>query len=88
MARLGPEFETAAGVHCAATLIPGVEGADANPYQGLNASIIEVYRAGPRWDVRVRLVGSRREGGSSAEIVYDSGLAVDFDAADAAARIA
>jgi hypothetical protein len=52
-------------------LLAGLDDADANPYQGLNAGIIEIHRARGRWDVRVRLVGEGDD--EDAAIVYDTG---------------
>ncbi|HWB75913.1 MAG TPA: hypothetical protein VG755_13185, partial [Nannocystaceae bacterium] len=67
------ELETAAGVRCVAKLLTGLPELAANPYRRLNAGIIEVYRAGAGWDVRVRLVGHEGETPPFARVVFDSG---------------
>lgn len=72
VAEFTPAFETASGVRCAGRLLPGVARHAANPYAGLNAGIIELFREGGAWHVRVRLVGY--DGGEPVHVgvVYES----------------
>jgi alkaline phosphatase D len=52
-----------------ACLIPGIEGANHNPYTGLNAGIVTVRREDGGWKIRLRLLGARKGVG----VVFDSG---------------
>lgn len=72
-AELARELETAAGVRCEAKLLSGLPELATNPYRRLNAGIVEVYREGSGWQVRVRLVGHEGDEPPYARVVFDSG---------------